>query len=248
MSSMFRLASIAVLVVATAALGFIAYIANQPKPVAQAPAIEQKAREHGIGEEQIAASKTQYIAGLSHKLAEEEGADLSHVAQAFSSTFQSASGMVGTAFAQMIVQGKSWHDAFANFTKDLESQFIQMVTNMMIKWAAFTLLTGGFGASAGFASSFSGWAPHAVGMDSIVDGPTPMMVGEGGAERVQVTPLGGSGGGGSAAGGGNGSLSVSVQINAPGVVTDINAFSDMVGKSVVQQIRGQGQLQFTRNA
>jgi pilus assembly protein CpaB len=46
MSSLFRLSIIMVLVLATVALGFIAYTANQPKPVAQAPAaVEQKASE-----------------------------------------------------------------------------------------------------------------------------------------------------------------------------------------------------------
>jgi pilus assembly protein CpaB len=43
MSSLFRLSIIVVLVMATVALGLIAYNANQPKPPAQGPAIEQEA-------------------------------------------------------------------------------------------------------------------------------------------------------------------------------------------------------------
>jgi pilus assembly protein CpaB len=44
---MFRLSIVMVLVLATVALGFIAYTANQPKPVAQAPADVQKAPAPG---------------------------------------------------------------------------------------------------------------------------------------------------------------------------------------------------------
>lgn len=173
------------------------------------------------------------------------------------SAYKKSANAFGAAAAQMIVQHKTWHDATISLTKDVETQFIQDVVAMMVKWAAFEAMTGflgggspsigdmgaqGYAPGVGFGGGPS--ANFAVGTDFLTNGPQQIGVGESGVERVQVTPVsGGSGGGGAPQ-----NVQVSVSVTAAGVVTDLNSFANTIGQKVIQQIRGQGQLVFTRSS
>lgn len=202
----------------------------------------------------ISAQENSEIQALNKRTALEERDQIGQVGQIFASTFQGAVSEVGKDTAQMIVEHKSWHDATISLTKDVESQFISMVTTMIEKWLIFEALTGG-GASVGFANNFVGGAFHALGTDTMVDTPTPFVAGESGPERVTVTPMyAGGGSSGSAAGGqGGGGASVGstqivVNVSAAGVVSDLNAFANLIGQKVRQSVAGQGQLPLTRTA
>ena len=172
------------------------------------------------------------------------------------SAFSGLSNAVGQSFASMIVDGKNFFESFDAAMKNLARSFIAAVTEMMIKWAAFKLLTGvmggaalGFDGAAMGGGSFMGLpGMNASGFEGVVDRPTTFMAGDGGLERVSITPLNSGGGGpsGGASGGTSiGSVSVAVSVHG---VTDPDAIADKVGLAIVKKIRGTGQLNFLRTA
>jgi len=207
--------------------------------------MEAKAKEYGMSIKDLEDKKNEYISAQGHKLATEQAQDLGQVGQIFATTYQSMTSEVGSDFAQMVVAHKSWHDSFVSVIKDVETQFISMVTTLLIKMLTLYAIEEATGMSPqgiGFAQNLTG-LKFATGTDSVYDRPTSITVGDGGPERVQVTPLGQQPGGSA----GQTSISMSVTVNA-GSTTDPNTLANIVGQKVLQQIRGQGQLQFVRTS
>jgi len=96
---------------------------------------------------------------------------------------------MSSAMATATLNGQKMGDAVVSSLKAIAAELIS-------KAAVFTLLnlfTGGtFGAASGGLGKFmfGGFAQH--GMDRVVTQPTMIVAGEAGAERVNITPLGGS--------------------------------------------------------
>lgn len=89
----------------------------------------------------------------------------------------------------------------------------------------------------------------AVGGQMMVDSPTMFMAGDNGPEIASFTPMSGSTNGGSdyggGGGGGEGTQVNNITINVQGGLIDQTTLNK-IGKYIVQTIRGQGQLDFTR--
>lgn len=147
-----------------------------------------------------------------------------------------------TGMAKMFVEGKSFSQEMAHIWRDMAEQFIAAVIRMEIEWAAFQLLTGGAGGGF-FGTAFGG--AHAAGGTAIVDRPTYFLAGEGGEpEIVNVTPASRAGG---SPGGGGQSIQVSVgDVHVHGN-TDAAAVGREIAQSIVAEIRGRGNLNFTRS-
>ena len=69
------------------------------------------------------------------------------------------------------------------------------------------------------------------------------LFGEAGPETATFTPLGSSISTGSGQGGGQTNITINVTANG---VSDPNELARMVGPALIQEIRGQGQLDYTR--
>lgn len=155
----------------------------------------------------------------------------------------------GTATARMLVEGKDFTEEMSKAFTNMAEHIIEKIIQMIAEWAIFTALSG-FGGPVGMIGAAglksSGFA-MAEGGTVRVDQPTLFMAGEAGPEMASFTPLsrmGGSTGGG---GGGGGDIHIgSINTTVQGV-QNTDQIAREVGLKIVQQIRGQGQLDFTRS-
>jgi hypothetical protein len=147
----------------------------------------------------------------------------------------------GMANAKMIVEGKSFGEEMGNVFKNMAEMFIELVTEMMVKWVAFQALTGGFGFSEIGVGSFLGVLPQASGGNYLVERPTMFLAGEAGPEMATFTPL-------AAASKSGNSMSVSIGNVHTEVygVQDADRIANEVGLKIVQRIRGMGDIAFAR--
>jgi hypothetical protein len=155
---------------------------------------------------------------------------------------QMMSGM-GQAAAKMIVEGEDFGIAMQNVFKSMLESFIAAIIEMTARWLAFQALTGMFGSSSGIVSFISG-GKHATGVDTLVDRPRLLQVGENGPERVTVTPITGASGSMAAAGAGGGmNITIPITINS---TANASQLANEVGRKIISQIRGLGQNNFVR--
>lgn len=216
----------------------------------------QKARQYDGDTRAIEASRDAYMAAAAKKLHDEQDAVLSQTEMVFKSVYSSMTNEVSSDVAKMITQHKNLHDVTLTLTRDMESQFISMVTKMALEWAMFDALTSGafgatgIGSSAG-ANALLGTHFAATGFNGLVSSPTAFMAGEAGrTESVSIQPLGGGSSSTGAGGGGGGqqNIGVSVTVQAAGVVTDINTFANMIAQKAAYAVRGQGQIAAVRSS
>jgi hypothetical protein len=144
----------------------------------------------------------------------------------------------GQATAKMIVEGKNFGDSMEQVFKNILENFIAMVAEMILRWAAAQALMSAFGPASSLGSFV---AAHATGADYMVDRPTLFMAGDNGPERVRVAPITGTDGGGST----SNTNSMSVVINMTNNVAN-NVDVDKIGERIIYAIRARGQLNFSR--
>jgi hypothetical protein len=167
----------------------------------------------------------------------------------------------GAAFAQNIVEGKDMGVELEDQFKKMAERFIEYTISMMIVWAALKALMeiwGGPGIAAfktaalasypglaqmGISTAVSG-GNQAVGGDMFADKPTMVMFGEAGPEMASFTPL--SGGGRSSGQSGQGDIYIGNITTTVSGVNDPDTIARQIGQKIVQQIRGQGQINFAR--
>lgn len=155
---------------------------------------------------------------------------------------------LGGAFAKSLVEGKNFTDQMHAAFKNMAEQIIQDIIRMITEWAIFTAMTGMGGGVGGIGMAGLHKMGFATGGDVMVDRPTLFLAGDNGPEHASFTPLsemgrsGGSGGGG---GGGTniGAIHVTTEVHG---VTDPDQVARTVGRKIIEQIRGAGQLAFTR--
>lgn len=178
-------------------------------------------------------------------------------AQGFGLTFMTAFNTVSQTFSQnfakMMLDGKHWSESFQGFVKNVAQTFVAAVIEMQIRWAALLAMRG-------LAAMFSGGAsevaaggineltthgmlslpilPQATGGSHMVTSPTLFLAGEAGPERATFTPMGGGGGG---RGGGGPVFNITQNISGAANPTE-------VGREIVRQIRGMGQIDYRRTA
>ena len=158
-------------------------------------------------------------------------------------------GDFGNAFAKSLVEGKNFTEQMRQAFKNMAEQIISDIVRMITEWAIFSAMSGmggnvGMMGMAGLSHMGIG---NAVGGSSIVDRPTLFMAGEGGPEMATFTPLASMGSTATGSGGQGGTkISIgSVNVTANGV-EDPDTLAKDVGRKIIQQIRGMGQLDFVR--
>ncbi len=105
---------------------------------------------------------------------------------------------------------------------------------------------GGAGASMGMKMFPQFAGGHALGGSTMATEPTLALFGEAGPETATFSPMSGGGPGSGGDGGGSGTtINANINITANGV-NDPQALARMVGPALIQEIRGMGQLNFTR--
>lgn len=156
-------------------------------------------------------------------------------------------GDFGKAVAVMVVEGKSFTQEMSKAFTNMAEQIIEMIVKMIAEWMVFEALTGlGGGAAAFGARMFPQFAGgQAVGGSTTVDTPTLFMAGEAGPEIATFTPMG-STAGSALSGGGGGNIQIGSVVTNVNGVTNPDQIAQQVGMKIIQQIRGQGQLPFTR--
>jgi len=149
----------------------------------------------------------------------------------------------GTMVSDMLVKGESFTQAFQNMFQQMAEQIISWIMKMIAEWAIFTAMSamGGPLGSVG-AAGLSGMG-FATGGSVFADSPTLALFGEGGPEMATFTPMSG-GGEPPIGGGGGGDMYNSITVNVQGVV-DQNMVNK-IGQTIVEQIRGMGQINFSR--
>jgi hypothetical protein len=150
----------------------------------------------------------------------------------------------GSMASAMIVQGQSFTQAFTAMFQKMEEQIIEMIVKMITEWLVFEALSGMGGPMGAIgAKGLAGMGMgQATGGTMFADSPTLALFGEGGPETATFTPIGASTSGG---GGGNSSQVNNVTVNVQGGMIDQDTLSK-IGQYIVGQIRGQGQISFTR--
>lgn len=192
---------------------------------------------------------------LSERTEKHEAKMFGVVAAAGSSAFGVLASASGNAFGKMIVESKTWSEAFKGIAQQVEEAFISMLVQMAIKYVAFTALTGGMFGAAGMSEAGanalvgSNFKLSAAGQDTYVDRPTLFMAGEAGSvEHVNITAQGGWQSSPASAQGGGTTIVQNISINAAGVVSDLNAFANMVAQKAAYAVRAQGQVAAVRPA
>jgi hypothetical protein len=152
----------------------------------------------------------------------------------------------GQSVAKMIVEGKSFTDSFQAAVKQMAEQVIADIIRIKIEWLILQSMTGGAGGMLG------GIIPRAAGGSMLVTKPTMFLAGENGEPEVATfTPLSKMGGGAKlpaagAVGGGGTTISIGqVETHVHGV-SNPDQIADEVGRSIINRIRGMGELNFTR--
>lgn len=157
---------------------------------------------------------------------------------------------IGNAFAKSAVEGKSFTEQMQAAFQRMAEQIISYIVQIIIKQEllyAWQVLTGTVGSGniaggGGGGGSFAGFFP--TGGSVMADSPTLAVFGDAGPEMATFTPLSG-GGGGTAGGAAAPTFNIYVHNEANGV-NDPDTLARQVGLKIIQQIRGQGQLDFTR--
>jgi hypothetical protein len=161
----------------------------------------------------------------------------------------------------MIFDSKNIGQAFQSMIQKMVQQFITHVIEMIFEWLALkaimSIWPGGAAAYVGTANAAypalaqatyaqtAGSAGHAIGGSVFADQPTMAMFGEGGPEIATFTPMTG-GGAKRLNGGGSGGVSFGdINITVSGV-KDPDQIARTIGQKIIQQIRGQGQINFQR--
>lgn len=164
---------------------------------------------------------------------------------------------MASAFYDMLSQGESFTDAMTKMFEKMFEQMLQEIIELIVEWSIFSAMTGLGGGSVAAAGlqglkgmnlgGFNLGLGHATGGSVFADTPTLAMFGEGGPEMATFSPMGGSNtAGGFGGGGGVGSSQVNnVTVNVQGGIID-QATLSKIGNYIVQTIRGQGQISFTR--
>ena len=154
-------------------------------------------------------------------------------------------GDLGNAFAKSLIEGKSFTDQMKNAFKSMAEQIISDIVRMIAKWAVLTAM--GFPAG-GAAGGFGHMLGFATGGQVMVDKPTLFMAGEAGPEMATFTPLSGANTQSTTGSSGGGdTFNISMPITVSGV-SDPDRLAQIVGPKIINQIRGAGQLNFTRGA
>lgn len=147
---------------------------------------------------------------------------------------------VGNAFAKSLVEGKDFTTEMKAAFKQMAEQIIADIVRMIVEWEILTAL--GFPAAGGGGNLMAAFGGRfASGGSAVVDSPTMFMAGEAGPEVATFTPIG-SGGGGS---GGGTTNNINISVTANGV-DDPQELARKVGPALIQEIRGMGQLSYTR--
>lgn len=149
------------------------------------------------------------------------------------------------AFADALVDGTSFKDAFANIWKDIAKQVIAEIERIIVKLIALAVIEDatGMGAIAGPSAQTLSFLGHASGTSQLVTSPKLFLAGEAGPEYVSITPPGSAMASGS--GGGGGASFGNIYITVQGV-TDPDAIADTIGQRIIENIRGRGQTDFLR--
>ena len=181
------------------------------------------------------------IMKLHKEIADDQKKQLEEQAQTAKAVSDRIGSTVGDAFGRMLVKGESFTDAMKQAFQQMAEQIIANIVKMIIEWELLTALGFPVGGTAGGLGSILGFA---TGGSAYADTPTLAMFGESGPEVATFTPL--SGGGGNVPGGGGDNTQVNnVTVNVQGGLIDQKTL-DTIGRSIVSQIRGQGQINFVR--
>ena len=151
----------------------------------------------------------------------------------------------GNAFAKMVVEGKNFGDSMKEVFKDILEQFLSMIAEMLIRWAAASAIMSLFPGS-GLANFVAGVPGHATGANYMVDRPTLFMAGENGPEHINVNPIsGGSGGSSSTSNSSSSNISISMTNNISGG-SNVDQIANQIGEKIITAIRARGQINFSR--
>lgn len=176
-----------------------------------------------------------------HQMEKESEAALKKMADVVKGVSGQIGNDLGSAFAKSLVEGKDFTAQMQDAFKRMAEQIIEKIIQMIVEWEVFTALTG-FGPTAGIGAAGLKSLGFATGGSAVVDQPTMFMAGEAGPELATFSPLGSSGGG-SSGGGTVNNINVSVTANG---IDDPQELARKVGPAIIQEIRGMGQLNFTR--
>lgn len=153
----------------------------------------------------------------------------------------------GNAFAQMIVEGKDFTEEMEKAFTKMAEQIIAKIVEMIAEWAIFTALTGFGGGVGAFGAAGLKGIGFATGGSVMVDRPTLALFGEGGPEMATFTPMSQMGAGGAQGGGsGGGDIYVGAVNTSVSGVNNPDQIARVVGQKIIEQIRGQGQINFSR--
>jgi hypothetical protein len=124
----------------------------------------------------------------------------------------------GNAFAQMIVEGKSFTEqmqqAFTRMAEQIISDLVRIIMEqeLLFMWQSMTGTVGSGNLLGGGGGGFGGM--FATGGSVVVDKPTMFMAGEGGPEIASFTPVGQAGGGDSGGSGGSvGNVQITLNVD-----------------------------------
>lgn len=156
-------------------------------------------------------------------------------------------GDIGNAFAKSLVEGKSFTEEMKAAFKNMAERIIADLIRIGIEWSVLMAMGFPVGGAAGGLGHLLGFA---TGGEVMVDKPTLFLAGEGGPEIARFTPMSAMGSSAQAApisspSGGGGDIHISVVNNVTGN-PDPARWAETVGRYIIQQIRGAGQVGFVR--
>lgn len=148
----------------------------------------------------------------------------------------------GNAFAKMLVEGKSFTEEMSKAFTAMAEQIISEIVKMILEWSIFSAMSGFGGPVGAFGAAGLKGLGFATGGSAMVDSPTMFMAGEAGPELVNVSPLmtGGAGNGGGQ------TINIGTVATTVSGVNNPDAIARQVGQKIVEEIRGRGQINFTR--
>jgi len=154
-------------------------------------------------------------------------------------------GDLGNAFAKSLVEGKSFTDQMKAAFRNMAEQIIADIVRIMVKWAALSAM--GFPVGGGAVGGFGHLLGFATGGQVMVDRPTLFLAGEAGPEMATFTPLSASASTSTGGSRGGDVYNVSMPITVSGV-NDPDRLASLIGPKIINNIRGAGQVNFTRNS
>lgn len=221
------------------------------KDMADAAKKFEEANKKAFAETQSATEKEVQQATDAWKKSQKEQENiLRHHADEVKKIADQIGGDIGDAFAKSLIDGKNFTEQMQQAFHNMAEQIISDIVRMIIEMAIFNAMSGMGGPVGSLGQVLSKRRGFAVGGDVVVDTPTLFMAGEAGPERATFTPLSGAAAPQQTSSGGSGGVNIATMSVVTTVhgVNDPNIIARDVGRKIVEQIRGMGQVNFTRTS